>query len=73
MNYHLIKFLLGIHEFLIDSGPKLQRVFDSSCGFWNVQSVLMQHIENMVEDVTKLRSNARLLCKMGPEEVQERK
>ena len=60
--------------FLNDSGPKLQRVFDRSCGFWNVQSVLMQHIEYMVEDIIKLRSNARqprLLCKMGPEEVTE--
>ena len=57
--------------FLNDSGPKLQRVFDSSCGFWNVQSVLMQHIEFMVENISKLRSNARMLCKMGPEEVIE--
>ena len=57
--------------FLNDSGPKLQKVFDCSCGFWNVQSVLMQHIEYMVEDIIKLRSNARLLCKMGPEEVTE--
>ena len=44
-------------------------MFDSSCGFWNVQSVLMQHVEDMVENITKLRSNAKLLCKMGPEEV----
>ena len=64
-------FIVGIHEFLDDSGPKLQRVFDSSCGFWNVQSILMKHIGLMIEDVTKLRSNARLLCKMGPEEVIE--
>lgn len=63
--------ILGIHDFLNESGPKLQRVFDSSCGFWNVQSVLMQHIEEMVENMTKLRLNTRLLCQMGPEEVLE--
>ena len=55
--------------FLKESGPELQRVFDSSCGFGNVQSVLMQHIEFIVEDISKLRLNARMLCKMDPEEV----
>ena len=67
----MILLIIGIQAFLNDSGPKLQRVFDCSCGFWNVQSVLMKRIEYMVEDITKLRLNARLLCKMGPEEVIE--
>ena len=57
--------------FLDESAPKLQKVFDSSCGFWHVQSVLMHHVEDMVEGITKLRSDARSLCKMGPEEVTE--
>ena len=61
----------GIHEFLNESAPKLQTVFDSSCGFWNVQSVLMHHVEEMVERITNLRASARLLCKMGQEEVTE--
>ena len=39
-------------------------VFDSSCGFWNVHLVLLHHVEDMVESITKLRSDARLLCKM---------
>ena len=57
--------------FLSECAPKLQKVFDSSCGFWNVQSVLMHHVEDMVESITKLRSEARLLCRMDPEEVKE--
>ena len=57
--------------FLKESEPKLQKVFDSSCGFWNVQSVLMQNVECMVERITKLRSSARSLCNMGPEEITE--
>ena len=69
LNYVHHNTFIGIHNFLDESGPELQRVFDSSCGFRNVQSVLMQHIEYMVEDIMKLRSNARLLCNMGPEEV----
>ena len=53
-----------MHRFLDESAPKLQRVFDSSCGFWYVQSVLMRHVEDMVESVTEIRSEARRLCRM---------
>ena len=68
LQYHL---LTGIHEFLVASAPKLQKVFDTSCGFWNVQAVLMQHNEEMVERITNLRSKTQMLCGMGPEEVTE--
>ena len=61
----------GIHQFLTTSAPDLQMVFDSACGFWNVHSVLLHHVEDMVERITNLRSEARLLCKMNPEEVKE--
>ena len=61
----------GIHQFLTTSAPDLQMVFDSACGFWNVHSVLLHHVEDMVERITNLRSEARLLCKMKPEEVKE--
>ena len=60
-----------MHLFLKESEPKLQKVFDSSCGFWNVQSVLMQNFECMVERITKLRATARSLCNMGPEVTTE--
>lgn len=63
--------VIGIQVFLSESAPKLQKVFDSSCGFWNVQSVLMDHTERMVETVTNLRSNTRLLCGLGTEEFTE--
>ena len=61
----------GIQVFLDESAPKLQKVFDSSCGFWNVQSVLMRHVEDMVENVTKIRSDARVLCRMDSVNVTE--
>ena len=60
----------GITVFLKESEPKLQMVFDSSCAFWNVQSILMKHVEDMVEKITRLRSLACVLCNMGPEEIK---
>ena len=61
-----------MHAFLDESAPKLQKVFDASCGFWNVQSVLMRHVEDMVESVTEIRSEARRLCRMGAMNVMDK-
>ena len=64
-------YYTGIHKFLTRSAPELQMIFDSSCGFWNVCSVLLHHVEDMVERITNLRSKAKQLCKMNQEEVKE--
>ena len=66
-----MKLYTGIQVFLDESAPKLQRVFDSSCGFWNVHAVLMRHVEDMVESVTEIRSEARILCRMDAMNVTD--
>ena len=56
----------GIEVFLDNSSSKLLKNFDSSC-----QSVLVHHIDRMLENVKKILSEAMILCKMDSVNLTE--
>ena len=49
---------VGLKEFLEESEAKLQTVFDSACGFWNIHGFLLNQIECRINDVASMRITA---------------
>ena len=49
---------IGLKQFLEESENKLQAVFDSACGFWNIHSFLLEQIEYRINDVASMRITA---------------
>lgn len=41
---------------------ELEAIFNNTCGFTGLQSVVVYHASKMGKDVEKMRENARLLC-----------
>ena len=69
---HIIISHTDVPTFLTTTAEELQQFFDSSCAFGNVHRVLLNHVEDMVERMTKLRSDTRILCKMDQKEDEQR-
>ena len=53
-----IILIVGLKEFLEESEAKLQTVFDSACGFWNIHGFLLKQIESRINDVASMRITA---------------
>ena len=53
-------------EFLEASEAKLQEVFDTSCGFWNSQSVLMERNAGVIKNVSSMKRSADMLMTSSP-------
>ena len=50
--------IVGLKEFLEESEAKLQTVFDSACGFWNIHGFLLKQIEYRINDVASMKVTA---------------
>ena len=50
--------IIGLKEFLEESEAKLQTVFDSACGFWNIHGFLLKQIEYRINEVASMRVTA---------------
>ena len=55
---HFHFLVVGLKQFLEESESKLQAVFDSACGFWNIHSFLLKQIEYRINDVASMRITA---------------
>lgn len=53
----------GLKEFLDKSATELQAVFDSACGFFNVQRCLMEQLEYVIKQIASLEVTAGKLVK----------
>ena len=71
MWYKTYNIYTDVPKFLTATEETIQKFFDSSCAFGNVHRVLLSHVEVMVERMTKLRSDARILCKMYQKEDEQ--
>ena len=56
---------LDLQTFLDESAVKLQTMFDTVCGFRNVQQVLLHHMGDMIEEVTRLQFAAGKMCEIS--------
>ena len=57
--------MIDLQKFLDESAVKLQQMFDSVCGFRNVQHVLLRHVGDMTAEVTRLQFEAGKLCEIS--------
>ena len=63
-------YTAGLQRFLEESAQELQTVFDSSCGFRNVQNVLYKYTVEAVQESETLRNLAGNLCGLLPETLE---
>lgn len=55
-------FFADLKAFLGEAAVELEKTFNNTCAFAEVNQVVMKHVGEMKETVERMRANARHLC-----------